>query len=237
MSFIATGLSLILLVPFFGWGVYTLRMRYVLHDEPTHLTEALTIAGLVAFYVFEFAILWPWVNTSQILLLFAGLGLFVAGAALYGPILVSVIAALVVNFFMPVDRQDRDKPQLGPAETLEHRGDYEGALQEYLVIARIFPKDPVVSSRVAGAMMKLGRSLEAVTWFERTIELAQSEEQSLSAVNRLVEIFHSMNRTEESKKVLERQAKRYPQGRRTDSVMRRISALDREKSNPSEIAL
>ncbi|NTV80676.1 MAG: hypothetical protein HGA24_04550, partial [Candidatus Aminicenantes bacterium] len=49
---------------------------------------------------------------------------------------------------MPGERSKTHEPQYAPAEALERDEDYDGALREYMVIARIFPKDPTALLRI-----------------------------------------------------------------------------------------
>ena len=75
----ATIVSLALLVPYFGWGIYTLRHRYRYHEELKPSVEAATLLTLGVFYAFEWWLLQVWMSKSPVYLIFAALGLLASG--------------------------------------------------------------------------------------------------------------------------------------------------------------
>lgn len=217
-------LSLALMVPFFGWGVYTLRIRYQYHEELHRAAEWITIGGVAAFFATEMSLLGSWMyDYSPGMFAGTGLALTVSTAALYGHIMVSLASSVFVDAVMPNMDPDSQHPQFGPAESLERVGDYDGALQEYLVTARIFPKDAETFVRIASCLVKLERYEEAANAFARGFTLTKAEEDALSIANRLHVLYKErLNRPAEAKRILEQFLDRYPLSPRSDSVIRRI---------------
>lgn len=226
-------LSLALMVPFFAWGVYTLRARYQYHEELHRAAEWMTVIGVLAFFAIEMSLLRTWMYDRPGMFVLTGLALTVSMAALYGHIMVSLASSVFVEAVMPDMDPNAQSPQFGPAEALERLGDYDGALQEYLVIARIFPKDAETCVRIGNSLMKLERYEEAVKALGRGFKLTAVEEDALSIANRMHVIYKDrLDRPQEAKKILERFLERFPQSPRTDSVLRRIS----DKGTDSSVA-
>jgi len=188
-----------LLIPFFGWAVHLLRRRFVYYEENTIGLEALTSAGLVVFFWVEATVL-KYALGQQILLYgFAVLGLVVAGFALYAHVVISLASRILVDLVAPAEGGGVDHPRFGPVESLERSEDYEGALQEYLVLARIYPRNFEVLTRAARVNEILGRSEEAVAWYMRARKRATDAREALTAVNRLCALYDGeLDRPDES---------------------------------------
>ena len=216
-------LALLLLVPYFGWGIYTLRLRFRYNEDlPFHL-ETATILALILFYAVELALLRTWLDRLPVQMLFAVLGLIVSGAALYGPMVVSLVSQALVDVVMPTARSGVSEPNYTPAEALERRGEYEGAVREYMVIARLFPKEATPAIRVGDNLAKLGRSREAAPWFERGLRLVGSPDRSLQIANRLFEIYsRQLDQPEQGVRVLEDYLERFPDADYADAVRQRL---------------
>jgi tetratricopeptide (TPR) repeat protein len=179
----------IFLVPFFGWGVYSLQKRFRDHEEFSVVTEAVTVLLLLFFYAFEMAQLRSMMQGNALLHIFSLLGLIVFGAALYGHMIVSLTSRAIVGMLSPGDPDSPDQPRLGPAEMLERQHDFEGALREYLILARIYPKNPLIYGRIANTMMRLERPAEAVQWLHRALRFITNEDHYLSAASRLCDLY------------------------------------------------
>jgi tetratricopeptide (TPR) repeat protein len=204
-------LTEVLLVPYLGWGVYLLRRRLRFQDELSSIVEALTLLGVLLFCALEIAMFRVWLSTDSLGFLFALLGVMVSAAALYGHIAVSFLSKLIVNTFVPEDEGHGDRPRLGPAESLERQGDCEGALQEYLVLARIYPQAAIVHLRTAENLVRLGRFTEAPAWYARALKAAQGPEEALPVVYRLCELYEGeLNQPQEVQPVLSGFIDRYP---------------------------
>ncbi len=223
--------SILLLIAFFSWGVYSLRRRYWYHDELPLSIEALTLILVLIFYAFEISSARYWLGDAPVRLMFAVLGLVVAGAALYGPMVTSMASRLIVDSLLPPERDDPTEPRYGPAEGLEHQGDFEGAVREYMVIARIFPNKPTAPVRIGHLLMRLDRPAEAAEWFERGVRLMDSAEKCLPIVNRLVEVYSGkMQRPAAAAAALDGYLARFPESPYAESVRQRLARLQEKQA-------
>lgn len=214
------------MLAFLGWGIYTLRERYVLHNEIPRHTEIVTLAGVVIFFAVELLLLRSWIGSVGVFYAFSALALLAASTALYGPTFISLASRLVVDMLHPHHEHHAEEPHFGPAEALEGEGDHEGALREYMVIARIFPKDAEAALRVASTLCELERYEEAAASFERGIRLCSDSERTLLATNRLADVYtHQLGRPEHAAAVLERFLERFPDSPRAAVVQRRLARL------------
>ncbi len=210
-------------VPYLAWGVYALRRRYRFHEDIPRRIEAVTLIGLVLFVALETYLLHRFMRDSPGFFFFAVLGLLVSAMALYGPMLISLSSQIIVDMVMPSERSKTHEPGYGPAEALERAGDFEGALQEYLIIARMFPREPAVLLRIAECCLRLNRTAEAAGWFERAANYLDSAERCLQVANRLCELYNrQLNRPEEAVRVLEAYLDRYPDAEYAESVRQRL---------------
>jgi len=220
-------LSGLLLIPFVGWGIYTLRLRFRYHEDIHLGVEAITLGAVAIFYAIEIYLLREYMGYRHVFYIFAVLGLVVSGAALYGPMGSSLLSQLVVDTIAPGERSKTREPRFAPAEALERENDYEGALREYMVIARIFPQEPAVHVRIADAYMMLSRPEEAVRWFERALRCIASPEKSLQITNRLCEIYgRQLGRPDEVARLLSAYLDRYPEAEYAVSVRERLRRLE-----------
>ncbi len=195
----------IFLIPFFGWGLFSLHWKYRRREDWPLWVEALTVAGLAVFYALEIDELRVWLQHQRIAYFFSVLGLFVAGLALYGHVVVSLLSRLIVEVVAPGEEDSRDRPRFGPAEILERQGDWEGALQEYLILLRIFPRNPMINQRAAECCMQLKRPEEAVKWMERAMRDHPPDEKILPLLSRICEIYDRvLRRPDDARKVLDR---------------------------------
>ncbi|MBX3179597.1 MAG: hypothetical protein KF886_19755 [Candidatus Hydrogenedentes bacterium] len=181
--------GILLLVPFFGWAVVLLRRRFLYYEENSILVEALTAGGLVLFLWIEAAALRHALGHQLLYYLFALLGLAVAAFALYAHVLISLASRVLVDLVLAGDVTPADQPRFGPVEALERSEDYEGALQEYLVLARIYPRNFEVLQRTARIHELLERPEEASVWYQRARKRAAGPDEALVAVNRLCALY------------------------------------------------
>lgn len=229
MDIIAFSLSAVLLTIYLAWGVRTLRLRYRYHAELSMAFEGATLGAVAFFYCLEVALLKTFLYNSPILLLLTVLGLAVSGTALYGPMLISLTSQLLVDMITPRGAMDLQAPRYAPAEALERQGDYESALQEYRVMARIFPQDATSIIRIADNLAKLGQMEEAAERFEQGLKLMDSPEKSLSIVNRLNRIYTSdLDRPACALQVFENYLERFPDAEYAPSVRMRMESLQRK---------
>ncbi|MCC6144614.1 MAG: hypothetical protein IT368_12475, partial [Candidatus Hydrogenedentes bacterium] len=174
------------------------------------------------FCAIEIAMLRVWLAPESLGFLFGLLGVMVSVAALYGHIAISFLSRLIVNAVAPLEEGLSDHPRLGPAEALERQGDYDGALQEYLVLARIYPQSAIVHLRAAQNLVRLGRTIEAVPCFERTLHLTRAPEDALPVLYQLCELYEGDLRVPASAHRARTEfLDRFPESREADLVRER----------------
>ena len=226
MSVLSIIVSLFLLIPYFGWGIYTLRVRFAHHEEFAVRVEVATLLAVAFFVSLELKLFGVWMANMTLLYVFSALGLFVSTAALYGSMLVSVSSHLIVDIFMPVRQEDTYVPQFGPAEALESVGDFEGALNEYLVMARIFPKDGACALHVAETYAHLDDYAQAAHWFERGLGSMDDPDRYMRITNRLSDMYlNRLDSPDDSVRILEAYLEKFPDTDRGDSVRGRIERV------------
>ncbi len=219
-------ISGVILIPYVVWGVYTLRLRLRYYEELHPVVEVVTLAAVAVFYIVEMFLLHAYLRTMPVLYTFAILGLFVSGAALYGPMVISLLSQVMVDSVMPKERSKTHEPDYAPAYALERQSDFEGALREYLVIARIFPKDPTPVTRMAEIEAQLSHPAEAARWFERALDMLDSEEKCLHVVNRLYQLYvRELDNKAAAEAAMNRYLSRFPNAAHGESIRLRIERL------------
>jgi tetratricopeptide (TPR) repeat protein len=223
-SWIFSGL---LLIPYLCWGVYLLRFRARTQSELNPRYEAITVACLILFYLVEFNSLMTWFKLSPIAFVGACIGLIVSGAVLYGPMILSLGSHVLVEILMPSGASVAHHPQYGAAEAQERDGDFAAAANEYIAVARMFPKDSKSVLRAADNLAKAGEAEKAAEWFERGLGLLDSAEQSLPVTNRLFELYtRQLNKQISARRILEQYLEKYPDAEYAEYVHRRLRRLD-----------
>lgn len=223
------------MIPYFAWGVYTLRVRYKFQAELAPQVQGATLCAVAIFLSIEMYAMGSILSGRPLEHIFSVLGLILSAVALYGPMFVSFATHFLTEMVHPTDSEDTDTPQFSPAEALERAGDYEGAVEEYLVITRIFPKDPSTALRLADAFTELERHEDSVEWFERGLELLEDPERGIRVANRLIEIYlHRLEKPAQAVNVLRNYLERYPESERADSVRERLERLLEEHPQPPE---
>lgn len=182
-------LGIALLVPFFGWAIYLLRRRFQYYEENSLALEVITAGALGIFLWIEVTILRYALEGQILLYLAAILGLSVSTFALYAHVLISLASRIVVDMVSPRGETAAYQPRFGPVDALEREEDYEGALQEYMVLARIYPRNFEVLSRTGRVQEILGQPEEATIWYLRARKRASRADEALVAVNHLCSLY------------------------------------------------
>lgn len=223
----------VLLVPFVGGGVYSLSRRFGHHEEWPMTVEAAILAAVAFFFALEVALLRLSLPQNPVFLMFSVLGLAAAGAALYGHVLVSLASRLVVGVVSYDDDRHADRPRYGPAESLERQGAHEDALQEYLVLARIYPREAEIYARIAEIHLRLKQPDEAAVWWRRALKYAANAGDVMAFTNRLCETHERhLKDIQGAKQVLIAYLTRYPDSPDAAVVRGRLERL----SSPAEVA-
>jgi tetratricopeptide (TPR) repeat protein len=237
-TFVLVGTAL-LMIPYIGWGIYMLSQRYRYHEEAGPLTEAITLLCVVMFMTLQIVLLNTWLSKNPLVFVFTLLGLIVSMAALYGHMAISFTSRLIVEAVTTSDEGVANAPRLGPVEALERERDHEGALQECLILARIYPREPSVHLHAAENLLQLDRPEEAVDALERALKYVDAPEKNLLVMNRLCEVFlHDLGDPGRAVAVMQRYLKRYPATPYAQSLEQRMAtAFDsREVHIPEQLA-
>lgn len=227
----------LLLVPFVGGGVYTLDCRYRRQEEWPLAAEAVVLAAVAAFLAVEVALLRGMLAQNTVYLIFAVLGLCVAASALYGHVLVSVLSRLLVEAVAGAEEGARDRPRFGPAEALERQGAHGDALQEYLVLARIFPREAEVHARIATCHLVLGDPAEAAKWWRRAFKYATAPGDALRHTLRLADTCAGpLGDAAAAREAMEAYLRRHSKGPDADAVRERIARIDAPADSPKPLS-
>lgn len=231
-------LAIILLVPYFGWGIHALRVRYRFHEELSLVAEAMTLLGLLLFYAVEISLLQEALRESRLQMMMAVLGLITSGVALFGHVAISFLSRLIVDAVVTGPDTRDDRPRLGPAEALEKQQDYHGALNEYFVIARMYPKDDILHLRIAALLVKLSRAEEAIPWLTRAAKCVGTEDRALSVTNRQIDLFeHHLARPDEARAALGAFLDRYPNAKEAPALRARLASIGHSAQGPRTATL
>ncbi len=215
-----------LLAVFFAVGVYTLNRRFRYREEFSLQAESLMLAGLIVFFAIELNQFRILLKDSLLFQIFASLALFVSALALYGHILISFGSRLVLEMVSHGGSFDPEQPRFGPAEALEHHGDFEGALSHYQVLARIFPSNAEVYARMANCHLELSAPKEAAKWFQHALKHLKEEQERLTVINRLCEVFERrLGNRDAARRLLAIHLEMFPASPSAESLARRIQRL------------
>jgi tetratricopeptide (TPR) repeat protein len=226
-------LTAILLVPYLAWGVYTLHLKFRRREELSPRLMGITLALVFVFFAVEVELLLSSVNRTPILLMFSLLGLLSSAAALYGHMVAALVAQIMVEMVMPGDRPGIHEPRYGPAEALEELGDYDGALREYYVMARMFPKDPGPMLRIAENLARLEKYADAAQWFERGMARLTEPDKCLPIANRVYELYNrKLENPGKALSTLEGFVARFSEAPQCEALLPRIARL-RDQLNPA----
>ncbi len=226
MPIAAFVLSILLMLPFLAWGVHTLRERYVRHEEISRPAELLSLIGVALFIALQLVLVRVWMGNVSVVFAFTALALVAASTALYGPIFVSYMSKTAVDLIHQPEDRHADEPRFNLAEALESQGDNDGALREYMVMARIFPKHSETAFRVAHVLIELDRLEEAAESFERGLSLATDAERAILATNRLADLYRDrLDRHDEAVRVLTVFIERFAQSPHAELAQRRLDRL------------
>ena len=226
-SFLMTGVAGLLWIPFIVWGVYVLRLQYKFHEELHTSTKRITAAAVFLFIMFELRTAQVTMQNSPGLFILTVLALLASTTALYGHMFVSMASQMMVDMIHPNQDVAIEQPDYASAEALEEVGDLEGALSEYLVMARIFPRETECILKVAEAYLKLDRVDEAVKYFERALEKSGHDESAYRVTNRLSGIYQRIqDKPDEAKEVLHKFIDRFPKSSYVESAQRKLRMME-----------
>ncbi len=220
-------LAVILFLPFFCWGLYTLHRRFYYHEDLSWAIEGATLSFLLLFYFVEIRGLRLLHAGHFVLYIFNLLGLFVAGIALYGHVAISFTSRILVDAVLASHDTAPDQPRMGPAEMLERQKEYAAAIQEYLVLARIYPRRPEIHRRIAENYLRLNEPQEAIPYFKRALKYSPKNEQQLPTLNRLCEVYeHHLGVPEQAHALLLEMLRKNVDTAYAEMLQRRLEHLE-----------
>jgi tetratricopeptide (TPR) repeat protein len=220
-------LSAVLFVPYLGWGVYLLHKQLDENIEVSPAVEAVTLAAVGVFLLFQYHLMWVWLDASAWKFIPAVLGLIASAVVLYGHTAVRLGSALLVNAFMPSAERRTHEPEYASAEAQESHGDFDAAAETYQTVAALHPKDPTAAIRAGDTLMKAGRVEEAAGAFAHSLTLIDSPERSLPVTFRLADIYYrSLQEPEKARAVLESYLRRFPDAERAEAVRCRLDRMN-----------
>lgn len=179
----------ILLALFLGVGIWSLHGRFHRQEEWGVGRQLVLLGAVIVFCSLEIMTLRELMDDDIVLFIFSLLGLLVSGMALYGHLVISLLSRLLVELILPDHPATRDQPRLMPAEKLEKQGNWQGALEEYLILAHMYPGHGVVLSRITRNLIHQKRFMEALHWFERLIKHARRAEEASELLKQLITVF------------------------------------------------
>ncbi|GEM_PF-1269421 len=229
-------ISILLLGFLFFWGVYLLYRKWIKNYEYPFWLDLLSLIIMFAILGIELLQLKEWLRNSPILYVLSALGLFITASALYSQSLISLITIIFVSIIQPGEESAPDIPRFGPAEILERKNDLRGALNEYFVLARIYPHHPSVHLRIANVYMKMKQPEEALHWLKKSLQYLRKEEDTYLIVARYCDIAHEIGDKDSMTEILDNFLKQYPESTHSQSILERKKQIKRDvKSEKSSL--
>jgi hypothetical protein len=217
--YVMTGINVTV---FLFFGVWSLHQRFQQHQEWAIRTQAIVLLAVMVFYFVEVTTLRLLLVGETVYFIFSLLGLITTGLALYGHIVVSLFSRLLVELVVPDTPGASAVPRLGPAEMLEHEQDWEGALNEYYVLAHIYPGNALIYGRIATNLLQLERPEEAAQWFERSLKHTSQANDALVLLRRLWDAYEAVGERNKAREAVHRFIERFPDHEASPLLMRQI---------------
>jgi hypothetical protein len=186
----AAAASIDLLV-LFGVGVYFLLRRFHRREDIASVQEAAALGIALVLAALEIRFLREALERFPVYYVFSAIGVLITISALYGHMVVSLLSRFLVEWVTSGTSDGLDRPLFGAAEACMRRGDYEGAVREYLVLARLHPRDPAVFMRLGEALSLTNDHRRAVPAFLRCAQLESNGNRALHALRRALDQFSS----------------------------------------------
>lgn len=179
----------VILALFLGVGIWSLHVRFHLQQEWSVRRQLVVLGMVLLFFGYEIITVQQLIQDDIALFIFTLLGLLVAGMALYGHLVVSLLSRILVELILPDHPGISTAPQLEHAAQLEKQGDWEGALKEYFVLVHIYPGNPAVLSRITANLICQKRYTEASHWFDRLVTYAERPDEARALLEQMAAAF------------------------------------------------
>jgi len=167
-----------------------------------------------------------WLKNYLLFYILSSLGLFVAATALYAQSFISLITTIILSFLQPGEESAPDIPRFGPAEILERQKDFTGALNEYFVLARIYPYNPSVHLRIANIYLKMNHPQDAMNWLKKSLQYLKKDEDIYLIVARYCDIAHKIGDIDSESDILDFYLSQYPESTHAKSISERKKKLN-----------
>lgn len=214
-------ISIILLGFLFFWGVALLYQKWIRnHDFPFWL-DLLSLILMFTILGIQLLQLRDWLKNYTLLYILSALGLFITVSALYSHSFISLTTLIFLSIIQPGEEFAPDVPRFGPAEILEHENDWKGALNEYFVLARIYPHHPSVHLRIANAYVKLNQPKEALQWLKKSLNYLKREEDIYMVIARYCDIAQDIGDIDSAMEIINYHLKQYPNSPHSKSILER----------------
>lgn len=214
-------LSILLLGFLFFWGVFLLYQKWIKNYDYPYWLDLLSLIIMFAILGIELLQLRDWLRNYTLLYILSALGLFVTVSALYSHSIISLTTIVFLSIIQPGEESAPNIPRFGPAEILERKNDWTGALNEYFVLARIYPHHPSVHLRIANAYMKLSQPQEALQWLKKSLHYLKKEEDIYLIIARYCDIAYDIGDIDSAIEMIDNYLKQYPASMHTNSILER----------------
>lgn len=219
-------LSIFLLGFLFFWGLFLLYQKWIKkYDYPVWL-DLLSLIIMFAILGFELVQLKEWLRNYLLLYILSFLGLLVAAAALYAQSFISLISTIFMSLIQPGEESAPDIPRFGPAEILERQEDFTGALNEYFVLARIYPYNPSVHLRIADIYLKMDNPRDAMNWLKKSLHYLKKDKDVYLIVARYCDIANKLGDIDSALTMLDYYLNQYPESTYAKSILERKKKLN-----------
>lgn len=223
-------LSILLLSLLFFWGLFLLYQKWIKkYDYPLWL-DLLSLIIMFVILGIELIQLKEWLRDYVLLYILSSLGLFVAATALYAQSFISLITTIFLSLIQPGEESAPNIPRFGPAEILEREKDFIGALNEYFVLARIYPHHSSVHLRIANVYLKMNHPQEAMTWLKKSLQYLKKEEDIYLIIVRYCDIAQEIGDMDSASDMLDFYLTQYPESIHAKSIAER-----KKKMNATDI--
>lgn len=229
--------SIGLLIFLFFWGFITLYYKWSKKVQLPIWVEIFSLILMLVILAIEIIKLREWLTNYPLIYLFSVLGLFIAISALYSHSIISVISSLIINIIVPGEELAPDTPRFGPAEILERQKDYQGALNEYLVLARIYPHHTSVHLRIANVLEKMNKKEDALNWLEKSLKYVKKDEDAYVIVARYCDLAQELGKIGPALSIIDRSLATYPDSIHAQSLIKRKKILSEHRSSSKKATI